>query len=436
MNIKDFGKPRRKISVIQFGGGVFLRGFFDVMMQEANKAANDSAGDVMIVRSKTAGHDPLADQDFIYTHIARDGEHCEITKVDCIAGSINPNDDFDSFLGLAENPDTTTVVSNTTEAGIVYSFTPSPDGAESYPARLAALIKRRFDAGLPGFHILPCELIENNGSKLREIVLQHGRDWNYGEDFTHYVKYSCLFRNTLVDRIVSGKPSPDDNVELPWEDNFVNTSEYFRLWVIEGKSDETHPLPFGDEHDYLKFVPDLSVYRTMKVRLLNGAHTSMIPYALLCGLETVGDCLCDEKMRSFLDRCLFGEILESLEGECDPTEARGYAEDVIWRFANPFIHHKCSAIALNSVSKWRVRVLPSLLAYREKLGKNPAGLVFSLAKLIELYKRQPPNDDPAVIAAIHDRSVAEILADRSLWGMELSWLLDEVEHSIGIEFKM
>ena len=174
----------------------------------------------------------------------------------------------------------------------------------------------------------------------------------------------------------------------------------------------------------------------MKVRLLNGAHTSMIPYALLCGLETVGECLCDGRMRSFLDRCLFGEILESLEGECDLTEARGYAEDVIWRFANPFIHHKCSAIALNSVSKWRVRVLPSLLAYREKLGKNPEGLVFSLAKLIELYRRQPPNDDPTVIAAIHDRSVAEILADRSLWGMDLSWLLDEVEHSIGIEFKM
>ena len=434
MNIKKLEKPNRKISVIQFGGGVFLRGFFDVMMQEENQITGNAAGDVMIVRSKTSGVDPLADQNFMYTHVARDGEHKVVTKVDCIAGSLNPSDDFEAFLRLADNPDTKTIVSNTTEAGIVYVFTPKPGSAESYPARLAALIKRRFDAGLPGFLVLPCELIENNGSKLREIVLQHGRDWEFGEDFAAFVKYSCDFRNTLVDRIVSGKPSPDDELGLPWEDAHVNTSEYFRLWAIEGSPDPEHPLPFGDEHDFVKYVPALSVFRTMKVRILNGAHTSMIPYALLSGLETVGDCLADTKMRSFLDECIFGEILPSLEGECGMSEARGYAEDVIWRFANPFIHHKCASIALNSVSKWKVRVLPSLLAYKEKRGEYPAGLVFSLAKLIEMYKKQPPADDAKVIKSMKSRSVAEILADRSLWGMDLSELLHEVERGIGSEF--
>lgn len=434
MNIKKFKKPNRQISVIQFGGGVFLRGFFDVMMQEENQITGNAAGDVMIVRSKTSGTDPLADQNFMYTHVARDGEHKVVTKVDCIAGSLNPADDFEAFLRLAGNPDTKTIVSNTTEAGIVYVFTPKPESAESYPARLAALIKRRFDAGLPGFLVLPCELIENNGTKLREIVLQHGRDWEFGEDFAAFVKYGCDFRNTLVDRIVSGKPSPDDELGLPWEDAHVNTSEYFRLWAIEGTPDPEHPLPFGDEHDFVKYVPALSVFRTMKVRILNGAHTSMIPYALLSGLETVGDCLADVKMRSFLDECIFGEILPSLEGECDMSEARGYAEDVIWRFANPFIHHKCASIALNSVSKWKVRVLPSILAYKEKRGAYPAGLVFSLAKLIEMYKKQPPADDAKLIESMKSRSVAEILADRSLWGMDLSELLPEVERGIGSEF--
>ena len=402
------------------------------MMQEGNELYSDMSGDVIIVRSRTTGVDPLADQNFMYTNVARDGEHCQITRVDSIAGSINPAEDFEAFLKLAENPDTKTIVSNTTEAGIVYEFTKSPDEAVSYPARLAALIKRRLDSRLCGFLVLPCELIENNGATLREIVLRHGQDWSYGEDFVDFVNNKCLFRNTLVDRIVSGKPT--EEIELPWEDAHINTSEHFRLWAIEGKPDREHPLPFGDDHDYIKYVPDLSVFRTMKVRLLNGAHTSMIPYALLSGLETVGDCLADKKMQSFLDECLMGEILPSLEGECDLNEAEDYANDVLRRFANPFIHHKCASIALNSVSKWKVRVLPSLLAYKKKRGCNPAGLVFSLSKLIELYKNTPPTDDPKVIASIKDRSVEEILADDLLWGIDLSELTAMVTNGIGKEF--
>ncbi len=427
MKITDFEKPRRKIRVIQFGGGVFLRGFFDVMLQESNRICGDDSGDAVIIRSKTTGEDPLSRQNFMYTHIARDGEHKSVTRVDCIDSSLNPADDFEKFLSLAENPDTTAIVSNTTEAGIVYEFTPDVNGARSYPARLAALIHRRMKAGLPGFLVLPCELIENNGLKLREIVLQHGRDFGFGAGFENYVKNDCDFRNTLVDRIVSGKPAEGDDTGLTYEDEFVNTSEYFRLWVIEGGPDITQRFPVFCDLDGLKFVNDLSLWRTMKVRILNGAHTSMIPYALLSGIGTVGECVADDKIRGFLDRCLFGEIIPSLEGECDLADAKAYAEDVIWRFANPFIHHKCESIALNSVSKWKVRVLPSLLAYRSKFGKYPPCLTFSLAKLIELYKKRPPADDPAVVEMMQSRSVSEIVRDEKLWGADLSAIASEVE---------
>ena len=421
-HIKDYPKKTRSIRILQFGGGVFLRGFFDWMLQKANDAgAYDGAA--VIVRSRTRGVDPLAAQNFNYTHIARDGEHCDVTVVDSIAGSVDAAGDYDAFLRLAELPTLEVIVSNTTEAGIVYKACPRPTDVcpETFPAKLTALLHRRFSVGGAGLLILPCELIERNGDALRDTVLRHADDWALGEDFAAWVKTACSFRNTLVDRIVSGAPAAGENLGLTWADELVNTSEYFHLLVIEG--DEDARLPFARIGLNVKWVPSVEAWRTVKVRILNGAHTSMIPYAMLLGIETVGECLRDERTSAHLDACLH-EILRSMDG--DGAENRAYAAQVLTRFENPHIRHLCAAISLNSVSKFRVRVLPSILAYREKTGERPKQLLFALAMLIRFYREGTPNDSAQMIDAFRTRTVAELLADTDIWGVSLTEYAEEV----------
>ncbi len=420
-HIKDHVKPERPIRVAQFGGGVFLRGFFDWMLQKANDAGVYN-GSAVILRSRTSGVDPLAEQQFNYTHLARDGAHVDATLVDCIAGSVDAAGDYEGFLKLAEIPTLEVIVSNTTEAGIVYENCTRQGGncPKSYPAKLAELLYARYKSGLGGLLVVPCELIEQNGNKLREIVLRHAADWGLEAGFCDWVCTACDFRNTLVDRIVSGKP--DGAVELPYTDGLVNCSEFFHLFVIEGAPDDR--LPFEKAGLNVKWVPSVEDYRTVKVRILNGAHTSMIPYALLCGVETVGECLADKRTADHLRDCL-EEILTSMDG--DAAENRAYADAVLQRFANPYIRHLCKAISLNSVSKFKVRVLPSILAYKQKTGKAPRHLLFALAMLIRFYKEGTPGDDAAVIARLQSASVAELLADESLWGVSLAEFTGEVE---------
>lgn len=421
-HIKDMKKPQRPIRVLQFGGGVFMRGFFDWMLQKVNDAGVYN-GNVMIVRSKTRGADPLAAQNFNYTQLLRDGEHDERCLVNCIAGSVAAEEDYDGFLALACNPDIEVIVSNTTEAGLIYEYCERPQDTcpAGYPAKLTAFLYRRYQKSGKGLLILPLELIESNGDRLKSIVLRHAADWGLEQSFVHWLGNACSFRNTLVDRIVSGLV-PSGSVDLPYADDMINAGEYFHLLVIEGKEDPR--LPFCAVGLNVKWVPSVVPYRTIKVRILNGAHTSMVPYARLLGIETVRECLENDTVLVHLQNCL-EEIIASLS--VDESEARAYADEVLTRFANPFIHHRCAAIALHSPSKFTVRVLPSVLEYREKTGVLPRQLLFALAMLVEYLKRYGDGDElPAAMLA--GRTTENILGDTSIWGVSLAELSEEVEH--------
>ncbi|MBQ8357911.1 MAG: tagaturonate reductase [Clostridia bacterium] len=419
-HIKEMEKQQRPVRIIQFGGGVFLRGFFDWMVQRSNNAGVYN-GNVMIVRSKTRGTDPLAAQNFNYTMVLRDGSHEEKCLVDCIAGSVAAEEAYEDFLALADNPNVEVIVSNTTEAGLVYEYShrPTDQCPKSYPAKLTALLYRRYQKSGNGLLILPLELIENNGTVLRDTVLRHAGDWGLEQGFTDWVTEQCSFRNTLVDRIVSGTV-PAGSVELPYMDEMINTGEYFHLFVVDGKEDAR--LPFAAAGINIKWVESVAPYRTIKVRILNGAHTSMIPYALLLGVETVRECLENDTVRAHLEACL-EEIITSMS--VDEDEARQYAAQVLERFANPFIHHRCAAIALHSADKFVVRVLPSILEYRQKVGKNPEHLLFSLAMLV-LYLQKYGDGDTLSPVALQGRTVADILSDTTLWGRSLAEFAGEV----------
>lgn len=429
-NIKDVkntvSRPER---VIQFGEGGFLRGFVDWMLQKLNETA-DFNGNVVVVQPIEKGMcDMLTEQNGLYTHIIRGKEGVDKTVVDVISRCVKPYENFEEYLELAENPDFRFIFSNTTEAGIVFQDTDKATDTPpaSFPAKLTLLLKRRYDLGLKGFVLIPCELIDRNGDNLKKAVLSYAKLWGYDEAFAAWVEKENVFCNTLVDRINTGYPK-DEQIDLGYEDNLVNTSEYFHLFVIETDYDLEAELPFAKAGLNVIVTPDkLALYRTRKVRILNGAHTSLVPHALLSGFDTVKSCTDDEKMRAHLHKCVFEEILPTLDLPKDELQA--YAEDVLTRFANPYIKHYLAAISLNSISKFCVRVLPSIKEYKNRFGKYPPQLMFSFKRLIEFYQTGTPSDAPEVIDAIRGHELSEILANTSLWGEDLSVMCEEIKNA-------
>ena len=423
----NFEKTVRPEKVIQFGEGGFLRGFVDWMLQKVNEKS-DFNGSVVVVQPIEQGMcDLLSAQNCVYTHVIRGVEGVDTTVVDCISRCVKPYEDFEGYLALAENPDFRFVVSNTTESGIVFSdedkVTDAPP--KTFPAKVTLLLKRRFDLGLRGFIFLPCELIDRNGDNLKRCILKYAELWGLGEDFCRWVEEENVFTNTLVDRINTGFPRGED-LGLGYEDNMLNTSEFFHLWVIETEHDLEAELPFASAGLNVIVTKDkLEMYRTRKVRILNGAHTSLVPYAMLEGFDTVKSCMDDERMHEHLRKCIFEEIIPTLDLPKDELDA--YAKSVLERFANPYIKHYLSAISLNSVSKFKVRVLPSILEYIKRYNKMPKTLLFAFAKLLEFYKTDMPNDAPEVCEFMKTHNTREILANETLWGQDISFLAEEIE---------
>ena len=424
-----YTKKERKETVIQFGEGGFLRAFCDWMIDAMNKQGLYS-GNIVVVQPIEQGMCEMLDkQDCIYTHIIRgivDGkEKVEKTVIDSISRTVNPYKDYQAYLDLAKNPDFRFVISNTTEAGISYEKEEMLTDRiqKSFPAKVTVLLYERFKNNLDGFVFLPCELIDKNGSTLKKIVLQYADDWNLGEDFKKFVEEKNYFMNTLVDRIVTGYPR-GENIDLGYEDNMLDTSEYFHLWVIEGEKSFEDEFPLKKAGLNVIWTNDMSNYRTRKVRILNGAHSSTVAYAMLEGFETVKDCMDDEKMSAFIKKSIFEEIIPTLD--LPKEELLDFANAVLDRFKNPYIKHLWSSISLNLVSKFKVRVLPSILEHIKRLEKIPENLVFSLYCLIKLYKEGKGTDDAEVIEFIKNNDIKAILANEKFWDCDLTFLYDEV----------
>ncbi len=418
-----------KEKIIQFGEGGFLRGFADWMLQKVNEKTDFDGSVVVVQPIKNGMCDMLTAQGCVYTHLCRGVEGVEVSKIDVISRCVKPYDEFDAYMALAENPDFRFIISNTTESGIVFvekdKITDTP--ASSFPAKLTQLLKKRFDLGLGGFVFLPCELIDKNGENLKKCILSYADLWGLGEGFKNWIEKDNIFCNTLVDRINTGYPK-DEKIDLGYEDNMINTSEYFHLWVVEGYDKLFEEIPFDKCNLNVILTDNLAMYRTRKVRILNGAHTSLVPYALLEGFDTVKSCVDDEKMNSHIRACVFDEIIPTLD--LPREELLEYADAVLTRFANPYIKHYLSSIALNSVSKFKVRVLPSILEYVKRFGKTPETLMFAFAKLIAFYRTDMTNDDEEIVSFMKTASLHDVLAREDYWGEDLTRFEDEIKKYI------
>ena len=417
-----------KETVIQFGEGNFLRGFFDYFLHVMNEQGLYE-GKAVVVQPRSGGKCALLNaQDCKYNLYLRGVEKGEIKQEHCLIQSISrgvdPYKNFDEYMALAENPDFRFIASNTTEAGIAFdetgSFNDMP--CASFPGKLTQLLYRRFELGLGGFIILPCELIDSNGDELKKCVVRYAEHWGLDRGFIRWLESENTFANTLVDRIVTGYPADETAVKHP-EDKFLDTAEIFHLWVIEG--DFENELPLKKAGFNVIWTDDAKPYKKIKVRILNGAHTSLVAGALLSGIETVGEAMADETASAFLTKAMSEEILPTI-GEND--ESKAFASSVFDRFRNPFIQHKWRSIALNSVSKFSVRVLPTILEYKEKTGEYPTLLTLSLAYLIYFYKNDISEDNADVIYKMTNGALDDILADTSLWQADLSDMADTVRY--------
>lgn len=451
LNPQDFDRINRPLRILQFGGGNFLRAFVDWMIDVLNEETDFNGGVAIVKPTSKGDYTELRAQDGLFT-VALDGLRqgeliAERRVVTCIQEVIQPYLDRVAYLATAELPGLRFVISNTTEAGIRFQEEPMPtEGMPAeFPAKLCLWLHHRFEHFGEGGRgrgciVLPLELIQNNGDELRECILRYARHWGLTEAFQQWLLEENHFCNTLVDRIVSGYPADRAAAiaaETGHEDPLLVAGEYYHSWVISGPDLVAKELPFGKTNLNVTFTKDLDAYREIKVRILNGAHTCIVPTGYLAGLETVGEVMADDKMNAFLTSVLNDEIIPSL----DYPEAalKAFAADVLDRFRNPSIHHKLMDISLNSTSKFRIRLLPSLLAYQAKKGDLPAGIIRAFAALIRFYRgdrNEEPialRDDALRISFIKDEwlrqqygeqgvrnVVLHILSQEEWWGQDLN----------------
>lgn len=433
-----------KERVVQFGEGNFLRGFVDYFINELNEKANFDTSVVVVQPLPGGMAEQINAQSGVYTTILRGIENSElveeIKKNTCISRCINPYDRFCQFLALARSEELQFVVSNTTEAGIAFDPACSvlDEPPSSFPAKVTRFLLERYryfdGAADKGLIFLPCELIDYNGRKLRECILQYIALWGLDDGFKTWVERCCTFTSTLVDRIVTGYPrdtAHEWEARLGYKDALMVTAEYFHLWVIEGMGEKKTLLPL-DQYGYnVIFTDDIFPYKTRKVRILNGAHTMSVMAAHLLGFETVLDMMNDAAMARYIEKGVFEEIIPTID-TLPKQELESYARSVLERFRNPCIHHRLLDICLNSVAKYKERVLPSLLGYQARFGRLPQILTFSLAALILFYKSGDARDSEAVVSFMQSHSAEEILANQAFWGRDLTQVdgLSEVINTI------
>lgn len=443
--------------VLQFGEGNFLRAFADYWFDMANEKAGWN-GKCVLVQPIAQGLTQLINrQEGLYTLYLRgrqNGEKVDAKRViSSVSRCLNPYEkqDYDAMMDVAAGEALEYIVSNTTEAGIVYAPSCRLEDCPpaSFPAKLTQVLLHRWRAGRPGVVVLSCELIDNNGKELLRCVNQYIKQWGLEEGFARWVNGDCTFCSTLVDRIVPGRIRDAAEAarledENGYRDALIDVGEVFGVWNIEGPEWLAEKLPFRAAGLNCPVVPDVTPYKKRKVRILNGAHTGFVPGAYLAGYDIVHDCMQDDVILGFMNRMLHEEVIPTLP--LDRQDLEAFAAAVQDRFNNPFINHELMSITLNSTSKWRARNMPSLLEYAQTAGKLPPCLAMSFAAYIAFYSsdiqalteqglvcRRPKgneytvSDDRWVLEFYYSRRgvsdetlVHDVMTNEKMWGQDLT----------------
>ena len=442
--------------ILQFGTGRFLRAFADCFIDEANSSRCYDGRIVMVASTPSGRAQLLNNQRGRYTLWTRghgpDGLVDELRAVTSVSRVLSASTEWNEVLTVARSPYLEVFLSNTTEIGLSLQENDTLPHPQSFPGRLCALLYERaehFDyAASKGMIILPCELIENNGNRLRDLVLEQGHRWNLDARFIEWLQYSTLFCNTLVDRIVPGLPGKTELKtaydRLGYRDELLTVCEPYRLWAIQGDECLQEKLEFLKDTDGIIFTTDIAPHRTRKIRLLNGGHTLSVPVGLLAGCKTVLESMKHPTVSKFVDSLLRDEIGPVLP--VPSATVNPYIDEVLQRWRNPYMHHRLVDITLQSTTKLRHRVIPTLIDHYEKHPNGPAPkrIAHGFAAWLRFMKGTTKidgvvyNNLHGVLHPIHDDHadqfyqwwptdhklvsgfVQEVLSSQDLWGISLN----------------
>lgn len=416
--------------ILQFGEGNFLRAFVDYWFDMSNEKVGWNGKAVLVQPIAPGLAKQINEQQGLYTLYLRGRENGE--KVDrkrvisSVSRCLNPYEkaDYDAMMEVAVSDDLEYIVSNTTEAGIVYDPACQKDDCppSSFPAKLTQVLYKRWQADKKPLVILSCELIDNNGKELQKCVGQYIEQWGLEADFKAWCG-ECTFCSTLVDRIVPGRiKDPAEAAKMDEEngyhDELIDVGEVFGVWNIEGPEWLADKLPFKAAGLNCIVVPDVTPYKKRKVRILNGAHTGFVLGAYLAGFDIVRDCMHNEHIKGFMNKMLHEEVIPTLP--LDKNDLENFAAAVEDRFNNPFVDHELMSISLNSTSKWKARNMPSFLEYIEKEGKLPVCLTMSLAAYIAFYSTDVQElTDKGLVCKRPKGNTYTCSDDR--WALEFYW---------------
>jgi tagaturonate reductase len=355
-------------TVLQFGSGRFLRAFADLFIHQANQTAAP-VGKVVIVQStggdRAGGLNSQAGHYHVVVRGLENGAVVDrVEPVESISRALVAASQWDEIRALARSFQLRLILSNTTEAGYNLDAADQPTDAppRSFPAKLLAVLRERFQVGQPGLTIVPCELRERQADLLQGIVLQLARGWKLPAPLQHWLQHECVWLNTLVDRIVTGMPKEHP---LLATDAMLTVCEPYALWAIQHKPNAWRFL----QDPAVVWTDDVEPYFLRKVRILNGAHTALLIKARPRGFVTVRDAVNDPELGAWLERLLFDEVVPVLEGRVDrPAE---FARQTLERFRNPFLEHKLADIAVHHDAKVQVRLVPTRDEFKTKFGRTP-----------------------------------------------------------------
>lgn len=366
--------------VLQFGTGVLLRGLCDYFIDKANKQGIFNGRIVVVKSTDSGGADAFAEQDNLYTICVRGIDKGVPTEENIISSAISrvlsAQSDWNKILETAQDPNISVVISNTTEVGLQYveeSIRQSPPA--SFPAKLTAWLYERFQNKQAGVVIIPTELIVGNGDILKGLVLKVAAFNELPTNFIEWLKTENSFCNSLVDRIVPGKPKGDALAELQeklgYEDQLLLVAETYRLWAIQGDEKVKDVLTFAQADEGVKIAKNIEQFRELKLRMLNGTHTLMCGMEFLSGFQTVKEALADDVTEKFITNLMMSEIAPAIPYKIDAKVAQRYGRDVLDRFRNPYLDHQWISITLQYTMKMQMRNIPLLLNYYKEFNTVP-----------------------------------------------------------------
>lgn len=446
LSSKIISKRKKKIKIMQFGEGNFLRAFCDWIIQKMNDSSIYE-GHIVVVQPLEFGRvKDLKKQDGLYTLYLQGLENGKVVRshqvIDVLDDFINPYEEYDKFLKYAESEDLEVVISNTTEAGICLDkndidFENTP---KTFPGKVLSLLRRRYDFFKgdlnKGLSFICCELIDNNADELKKCILNLASIKGYENDFIAWINKACHFTSTLVDRIVPGYPRDEiESIrnELGYEDNSIVKGEIFHLWVLNKEEHIEKIFPCDKVGLNVIYAPSIKPYKQRKVKILNGCHTCLVPVAYLYGIDTVREAIEEENVGRFAREFVFNEVVPTIA--LPFNEMKSFAQSVFERYLNPFVHHELMSIALNSLSKYKARVLPTIKDYYSINNSLPKHAVFSLAALIKFYEgkrgeeeialKDDPNDltffkELYLLGLKEEEIVLRVLSNKDIWGEDLS----------------